>query len=113
MPCGPHVYRKAENGFIPERREKHLVSFIWMDYVAATEGIEITHRLSAGREVTVMGTRVDGFAERRSIAYEFDGDSFYFLFFIHFNTVYNVNQLMSWLKNYMQVAGIMAASACA
>ena len=73
MPCGPHVYRKATNGFIPERKDKHLVSYIWMDYIAAKEGVVITHRLSAGREVTIMGTRVDGFDESRSTVYEFDG----------------------------------------
>ena len=73
MPCGPHVVRKAANGFTPEKREKHLVSYIWMDYVAKTEGIVITHRLSAGREVKIQGMAIDGFAQECQRIFEFDG----------------------------------------
>lgn len=73
MPCGPHVYRAAASGFKPERREKTLVSFIWLDYVALTQGIIITHKLTAGREVTISGRKVDGFAEKERIVFEFDG----------------------------------------
>ena len=73
MPCGPHIYRKAATGFLPEKRERHLASFMWMDYIAKKEGLRITHRLSEGREVSILGRSVDGFAAEESIVFEFDG----------------------------------------
>ena len=84
MPCGPHIHRKAVNGFIPERKDTNLVSFIWLDYVAATEGLVITHRLSAGREVTVMGNRVDGFAEKGGTTYVFEFDGCWLVIILYY-----------------------------
>ena len=60
MPTGPYISRRAQNGFLPERRTKHLVSFIWLDYLAQSQGLQITHALNAGREIVKHGHKVDG-----------------------------------------------------
>jgi len=73
QPVGPYIHRRSENSFLPERREKYLISFIWLQYVARRDGIRITHALSAGREVRVLNRRVDGYCHETRTAFEFNG----------------------------------------
>jgi hypothetical protein len=68
MPVGPYIHRSAENGFRPERRDRYLISFIWLDWIARRENITLAHSLTEGGEVMVLGCRVDGFhRENRSL----------------------------------------------
>ena len=73
MPVGPYIHRRAEGGFRPERRDRYLVSFIWLDWLAKKEGLVLSHALTEGREVTVAGCRVDGFHRETGRVFQFDG----------------------------------------
>ena len=43
MPCGPFVWRKAENSFKPERRDRYALMYDWMDYFAYINGVNAAH----------------------------------------------------------------------
>ena len=74
MPVGPYIHRTAEKNFKPERREKHLISFIWLDWVAQKENIVISHALNSGAEVLIAtGHKVDGYHHETKTCYQFDG----------------------------------------
>jgi G:T-mismatch repair DNA endonuclease (very short patch repair protein) len=73
MPTGCYIHRTAESGFVPERRTKYLAAFIWLDWVSRTRGIFLTHALNSGREVKVMGRKVDGYHHESKTIYQFHG----------------------------------------
>jgi hypothetical protein len=73
MPVGPYIHRSAENSFRPEKRERYLISFIWLDWIARRENIALAHSLTEGREVMVLGCRVDGFHRETGRCFQFDG----------------------------------------
>ena len=73
MPCGPFVRRKSENNFIPEKRDRYLVMYDWLEYVGKTKGVEIEHKLNTGREKKVGPFPVDGFDEEHNSIYQFHG----------------------------------------
>lgn len=73
MPCGPFVRRKAENEFKPEKRDRYSLMYDWMDYVAKTKHIKISHKLNTGREKRVGPFPVDGFDEEHNTIYQMHG----------------------------------------
>ena len=78
MPTGPATVRNRENNFKPERDEKYMVMFYWLEYVAYKKNITILHYFNnGGKEVYIPPYRCDGFTPaqgaRRAIIYEFHG----------------------------------------
>jgi hypothetical protein len=73
MPTGCYIHRSAESDFVPQRRTKYLVAYIWLDWVSKTRGIFLTHALNSGREVKVMGRKVDGYHHESKSVYQFHG----------------------------------------
>lgn len=73
MPTGSYIHRTAENHFVPERRDKYLISFVWLDWLSRERGISLTHAQNSGREVTVLGRKVDGYHHETRTVFQFHG----------------------------------------
>ncbi len=78
MPTGPVIERNCENNFRPERDERYMLMFYWLEYVAYKKNITVLHYFNnGGKEVHVPPYRVDGFTPaqgtRKPIIWEFSG----------------------------------------
>ena len=77
MPVGPFVRRFSSTGFKPEKRDKIIKMYQWMDYLRETENIEILHYLNNGEEKRIGPFRADGFNPSSNTVFEFHGCYFH------------------------------------
>ncbi len=78
QPVGCYLHRRAENDFKPQRRQRYVISFMWLDFLAYKKKIFIAHALNQGREVTTnSGLKVDGFHHVTQTVFQFDGCYFH------------------------------------
>jgi hypothetical protein len=69
-----YIRRRAQNGFRAERRQRdNMASFVWMDFIAMREGVDIEHYANTGREAVILGHRVDGWCPETNSCYDYDG----------------------------------------
>lgn len=59
--------------FKPKRRDKYMLMYEWMDYVAQTEGVNIQHKLNTGKEKRIGPYPVDRFDSNTNTVYQFHG----------------------------------------
>ena len=71
MPVGPFIRRIRENGFIPEKRDKYLNMYYWMDFVSEKNKIKIDHKLNKNKEYRIGPYLIDGI--HRNNVYEYNG----------------------------------------
>ena len=50
MPTGPFVLRRLEEQFKPEKKEKFMLAYHWLDWLKESKGIHIQHKLNSGKE---------------------------------------------------------------
>ncbi len=60
MTVGGFVRRFENNNFKPMVRDKYLLAYYWMDFIAATEKITICHKLNVGKEYRCSAYLADG-----------------------------------------------------
>ncbi len=77
MPVGGFVRRKEEENFKPIVRDKYLLAYYWMDYIAETEGITINHKLNVGKEFRCASFLADGHCPEEDVIFEFFGCFFH------------------------------------
>ncbi len=77
MPVGPFIRRRSEQGFKPERRDKWLSAYYWMDYLNSKAGTHIQHKLNYGSEKRVGKYVVDGWDSNTNTIYQFQGCYFH------------------------------------
>ena len=77
MPVGPFIRRFSSTGFKPEKRDRIVNMYDWMDYITKTENVEILHYLNNGEEKRIGPFRVDGFNLDSNTVYEFYGCYFH------------------------------------
>ena len=69
IPTGPYIRRYEEKDYIPEKRDRYMMAFHWLDYKAQTEGVDIAHWLNSGAEVRIGGMLLDGFCRATNVCY--------------------------------------------
>ena len=72
MPTGSFVRRKAPD-FKPLHRDKYMMMYIWMDWIAKNKKVYISHKLNSGKEKCIAPFRVDGYQPVGGIIYEYNG----------------------------------------
>ena len=71
MPTGPFERRRLENDFNPEKKEKYMIVYHWLDWVSETQHINIQHKLNQGKEKKIGPYPVDGYDESNHVIYQF------------------------------------------
>ena len=77
MPTGPFVRRRLENNFQPQKRDRYMLMFHWMNYLNHTHGCQIQHKLNTGKEKKIGPYPVDGYDETSDTVYQFQGCYFH------------------------------------
>ena len=77
MPVGNFIRRKRINGFKPEKNEKYVSMFYWMDWLNFTQKTEIQHFQNQGKEKRIGPYLVDGYDCRTNTVYQFHGCYFH------------------------------------
>lgn len=73
MPTGLFVRRRLEEGFKPEKRDKYMIAFHWLDWLNETQSLTIQHKLNRGKEKKIGPYPVDGYDEHTNTVYQFHG----------------------------------------
>ena len=73
MPTGPFIRRKVENEFRPERRDKYMSMYYWMDWLNHSENKHILHKLNYGKEKRIGPYPVDGYDPQTNTVYQHQG----------------------------------------
>ena len=71
MPTGAFVRRRLENDFKPEKKEKYMLAYYWLDSVSETQHINIQQKLNQGKERKIGPYPVDGYDEANKVCYQF------------------------------------------
>ena len=81
MPTSIYIQYHAETGFRAEPCTRYMDQFFWLDYVAETENIHITHKMNNQmKEVRIANLFCDGFSMSNGhlTVYEYDSNRFHF-----------------------------------
>ena len=81
MPTSIYIQYHAETGFRAEPCTRYMDQFFWLDYVAETENIHITHKMNNEmKEVRIANLFCDGFSMSNGhlTVYEYDSNRFHF-----------------------------------
>ncbi|KAK3097803.1 hypothetical protein FSP39_013348 [Pinctada imbricata] len=73
MPTGPFVRRCLEEQFKPNKTEKYMLAYHWLNWLNHSSGLNIVHKLNQGQEKRVGKYPVDGFDEDSNTIYQFHG----------------------------------------
>ena len=73
LPTGPYVRRRLENNFKPERRNKYMAMYHWMDYFSELTGKQILHTLNYGKEKRCGPFPVDGYCAETNEVLQYHG----------------------------------------
>ena len=73
MPCGPFIRRRSTNYFRPEKRDRYVQCYNWLDWEAQRGARRIIHRQNSGREKRIGPYPVDGYDPDRKTVYQFHG----------------------------------------
>ncbi|KAK3104447.1 hypothetical protein FSP39_002238 [Pinctada imbricata] len=63
MPTGPFVRRCLEEQFKPNKTEKYMLAYHWLNWLNHSSGLNIVHKLNQSQEKRVGKYPVDGFDE--------------------------------------------------
>ena len=75
-PSGPMTVRREANNFKPEKSERFMKAFHWLEWEIASSNMFIQHKLNGG-EKQVGPFRVDGFCPENNTVYSFHGCYFH------------------------------------
>lgn len=81
MPTSIYIQYHAETGFRAEPCTRYMDQYFWLDYVAETENINITHRMNNEmKEVRIANLFCDGFSMKdgKITVYEYDSNYYHF-----------------------------------
>lgn len=73
FPVGPFIRRRREDGFKAHPNIDSWHSFIWLDFCAMEQNVNIRHRLNYGKEVYVHHYPVDGYCPQTGRVYQYNG----------------------------------------
>lgn len=73
MPTGPFVRRRVEDGFKPKKRDRFMLMYDWLDYIAQRQRLRIQHKLNTGKEKKIDHYPVDGYDESSNTVFQFHG----------------------------------------
>ena len=73
MPTGVYIRRNPDNNFRPEISEKHMDSYVWMDYIMVKENIKTLHKLNNSKEIRIEKFLLNRYAPNTETVYKFKG----------------------------------------
>ena len=76
MPVG-HLINRKQPSFIPERNDKYMNMFYWMDFLNKKYGLNILHKMNNSKEKKIGPYYVDGYDPITNIIYEYNGCFFH------------------------------------
>lgn len=96
MPTGPFVRRRLDKDFKPEKRDKYMSAYHWMNYLNTTRGFHIEHKFNRGCEKKVGRFPVDGYDPQTNTVFQFHGC------FYHQHDCWMTRNVKDeqWLKEY-------------
>ena len=71
--AGLFVRRCLENDFKPEKTEKYLLAYDWLDWISCCLGRTIQHKLNSGKEKKIGPYPVDDYDPQTLTVYQFHG----------------------------------------
>ena len=77
MPTEAFVRRFECNGFKPEKRDRFMAAYDWLEWLAQKQSIKIMHRLNSYKEVRKGPYQVDGYCAENNTIYQYDGCYFH------------------------------------